>query len=515
MEKQQRKLSKYYKDMSKKIHFVFAPVFLYWPVAFVQELQKRRREKILVGGYIGGPREYYDKLKDEIAENYDDVVYTHDYERVWIEKKASDQKVQFFIDLLGNDVLNELVISDRHLGFGFISGGGLHSSKMLTFLEQNKDAYKNYIINMLDYLYVKLGENKPDALVSYAVAGSFTLAIFKICENLGIPVYKVSHTRIGNRIVLDHNALDGLDRVKEVFLQNDFEKESQQFAVDHLASFRKEQKQPEYQIGQNNVYLRKKRFSHRAKLWAKLLIGTFSDKREFFHTSFKGIVRYEINVAKGIKQFWKRRPFFDHKDLVKSKFFFYPLHVDPEASTMVFTPHQTNQLAAIEAIAKSKPFDHILLVKEHLTMIGRRPPEFYERINAMPGVYMVNPLESSFPFINDCRAVITLTGTSGLEAILLGKPAVFLGNFTYKFIEQGFVLHSDLSTLKDVLNAIDEITPASDDVLIKLLAAIHAVSFPFDAGLIWSGVSKDKVLKNPAAVEVFANELDKLLPKNS
>ena len=496
----------------KKIHFVFAPVFMYWPVAFVQELQRLRDEKLLIGGFIGGPKEYYEKLSEEIKDNYDDLVYTHDLEKEWIEKEASAEKTQFFIELLGSDELNELVISDRHLGFGFVSGGGLHNSQMLTFLKDNKESYRNYIINMLDFLHTKLGENKPDILISYAVAGSFTLAIFKLCKILGIPFFKISHTRIDNRVVLDSNAIDVLDRVKEVFFKDVTDKENQKFAIEYLNSFRKAQKQPKYQIGQNNVYLQKTRLSHRAKLWVKLLIGTLSTKREFYHTSYKGLVQYEMDVAKGIKQFWKRKPYYNHKDLINKKFFYYPLHVDPEASTMVFSPHQTNQMAVIEAIAKSKPFDHILLVKEHLTMIGRRPSGFYDRVNAMPGVYMVNPLEPSFLFIKDSAAIITLTGTTGLEALLLKKPAVFLGNFTYKFIKKGFVLHTDLSSLKDVLNSIEEIPAVSDDVLIKLLASIHSVSFPFDASLIWSGVSKEKVLNNKDTVAIFANELNKIMP---
>ena len=126
---------------------------------------------------------------------------------------------------------------------------------------------------------------------------------------------------------------------------------------------------------------------------------------------------------------------------------------------------------------------------------------------------MVDPREPSFKFINKAEAVLTLTGTSGFEAVLLGKPAVFMGNFIYKFIKEGFVLHSDLSSLSKTLNNLDQIKPASDKTLVKLLASIKEVSIPFDGGLIWSGVNKQKVLDNMTEVEKFSDQFLKILSR--
>lgn len=498
--------------MSKKIYFVCAPIFLYWPVEIVKKMKKDYEGQIISGGFIGGPKKYHEILIEEFGDLADNVVYTHDLEFDWITTEYSKEDLDFFVKLLGNDVLNQLIIADRHIGHGYLSGGDIASSQFLKTLNQNKKAYLNYIVGMLRYLYDFLSKNKPDLIYSYAVAGSFTLAIAELSKSLGITFTKLTHTRISDKIVIDTSPRDEMDIVKRKFLEplSNYSGESLEFAEKYLTDFREKQEQPDYQLLQNNIYKSKTKFKYQLKLIAKYVKGNINRNNEFFHMSYLGNVDYEKKIVKGIKKFWKQKPFFE-KDILKQPFLYYPLHVDPEASTMVISPYQTNQLTVVEAVAKAKPVDHILVIKEHLTMIGRRPKGFYEKINSMPGVYMINPLESSFPLIKDSSAVITLTGTSGLEAILLGKPAIFLGSFIYKFIGAGYALTNDLSALPKILNNLNEISYANDDVIIKLIAAIEEVSFSFNGGLIWSGVSKERVQKNPDVVDLFAQELKKYI----
>ena len=178
---------------------------------------------------------------------------------------------------------------------------------------------------------------------------------------------------------------------------------------------------------------------------------------------------------------------------------------------MVISPYNTNQLALIEDIAKAKPIDHILIVKEHLTMIGRRPLNFYSKINSLPGVYMVNPLEPSYNFIKNSAGVITITGTSGFEAMMLKKPVIFLGKFIYDWIKEGFISVNNSSDLHDGFDKLNRLQPITETNLQRLLMSIHETSFSLDSGLIWSGVSKENVIKNPSVVNSFAVSLLKHL----
>lgn len=496
---------------TKKIYFVCAPIFMYWPVEITKEMSKKGN--IISGGFIGGPKKYFETLEKEWKGIADKLVYTHDIEIEWLRKPFLEADLRFFQEILGNKVLNEIIIADRHVGNGLLFGGAISNSKFLADLQSSKDSHLNYTINMLRYLYDFLQEYKPDMFYSYAVAGAFTLGLAELCSKLNIPFFKLTHSRIQNLVVLDSSARDEMTTVHERYKSDSrtYHTESLKWAEEYLNEFRLKQAQPDYQLLQNKIYLSKTKLKYKLKNWVKYLKGLTDKSNDFTHNSYLDNIKYDQKTVKGIQEFWKKKPFFSTEDLINRKFLFYTLHVDPEASTMVISPYQTNQLSVLEALAKAKPVDQILIVKEHLTMIGRRPEGFYEKINNLPGVYLVDPRETSFQFINNAEAVITLTGTSGLEAILLKKPAIFLGNFIYKFIEEGFVLTNDLSALPEILNNLEKIQAASDDILIRLLAAIKEVSFPFDGGLIWSGVSKQKVLDNPDVVKLFADKFEEIL----
>src|SRR5690606_29628006 len=156
---------------NKKIYFVFAPVFLHWPVAFVKEMSKINGETILSGGFIGGAKKYHDTLIEEMKgiARAEDLIYTHDLEKEWIFTPYQEKDLLFFKDLLGNKVLNELIIADRHIGNGLLTGGGISGSPMLVQLRADKESYLNYIVNMLRFLYDFLDSRKPDIVYSYAV----------------------------------------------------------------------------------------------------------------------------------------------------------------------------------------------------------------------------------------------------------------------------------------------------------------------------------------------------------
>lgn len=113
------------------------------------------------------------------------------------------------------------------------------------------------------------------------------------------------------------------------------------------------------------------------------------------------------------------------------KYVLYPIHLQPEASTLVQAPYYLDQAALIADISKSLPVGYQLYVKEHVSNRGRRPLAFYKELRETFGVRLLGPDEDTWTLIRDAAAVTVITGTVGWEGLIFGKPVVTFGNVFY------------------------------------------------------------------------------------
>ncbi|MBM3506225.1 MAG: hypothetical protein FJX64_00555 [Alphaproteobacteria bacterium] len=115
------------------------------------------------------------------------------------------------------------------------------------------------------------------------------------------------------------------------------------------------------------------------------------------------------------------------KDLEGKRFVFYPLHVEPEILFQGRAPEYPYQLTSIVSVSRDLPAGVFLAVKEHLPAIGRRPDNFYDQISALKNVILVDPYEPGIEVVRRAAAVITISGTVGIEAATMGKPVITFG----------------------------------------------------------------------------------------
>ncbi len=109
------------------------------------------------------------------------------------------------------------------------------------------------------------------------------------------------------------------------------------------------------------------------------------------------------------------------------KFLFYPLHSTPEASINTPAPYYVDQFRAIDAIRMAMPSDCVLVVKDHWSFVMTRPTRFLKQIMRLPGVLVADYRLKAFDLMPRAAATVTVTGTAGFEAFLLGYPALALG----------------------------------------------------------------------------------------
>ena len=122
-----------------------------------------------------------------------------------------------------------------------------------------------------------------------------------------------------------------------------------------------------------------------------------------------------------------------------SRLVYFPLHLEPEATTSEFGGAYKDQINAIEAMSAALPEDWVLVLKENPKQtFFYRSPEFHARIEANPRIQWAAPTEDSLALIERCQFVATITGTAGYEAIVRGKPVVHFGDAWYASVSGAF-----------------------------------------------------------------------------
>jgi hypothetical protein len=142
------------------------------------------------------------------------------------------------------------------------------------------------------------------------------------------------------------------------------------------------------------------------------------------------------------KMFFYPEPAYAIKNIqeieqIKEKYVYLPLHLEPEAVILMYSPWLRDQSEVIRLTAQSLPVGWKLLVKENPKMTGLRNPDFNKLVTAMPNVRLVAPTIHPEKLMRGAEAVVVLAGTSAIEARLMGKPAFCFGTPPFSVMLSG------------------------------------------------------------------------------
>ncbi len=137
-------------------------------------------------------------------------------------------------------------------------------------------------------------------------------------------------------------------------------------------------------------------------------------------------------------------------DLKSMPYVFFPLATEPEVALQVLSPEYFFQLETIALVSRDLPAGTLLAVKEHYAATGRRPIDFHAQIAEFKNVRLIDMAELGLDAVRGSAAVVTITGTSGFEGAVLGKPVITFGRHNL----YGFLPHVS------VVNTFDDLKPA-------------------------------------------------------
>lgn len=496
----------------KNILFLFAPKFREFAIDIINKILEESPDLKVAGICMGGER-VLNCVKDNLPEeNIYGLWDIEDLEWNWVtDKNISLDILGMIDDQLGSGACGKIITADRRIGGGYVRGGVCRPDDLG---ERVKTDSVFIPIKYLEGLYKfnsELFSNfKPDVVFCYAVASAPAVMLALMCNQTKVKFLRFSPSRIGKLYVIDEDYKGRLSCVNQSITSesHSIDGASRRMAVSYLEAYRKKPIQPDYAIYVRNLI----KSSRASKILLEaikmnlIILQDFIAPKKIKRVSFIQVKRKLFELGIELKKKRYLNNVFD-QDLPPFKYVYFPLHVDPEATTMVLSHMHTDQLAVIEAISKSLPGDRVLVVKDHIPMLGLRPKGFYETLKKMPRVCLIHPYYESLDLIKSSEAVITITGTASLEAILLQKKTIIIGDHPILMIKEGFIYEPSLSNLPSAFAKLDELELASDETIIRFLSATFQNSFEMNDALLWGSYIKCDEKMKREAVEIISHKI--------
>ena len=197
---------------------------------------------------------------------------------------------------------------------------------------------------------------------------------------------------------------------------------------------------------------------------------------------FLRIMKYNHYLPSIRPLFWKViQKWYDHRGLFEEpvpdeKFVLFPLHFQPEATTLIYGKWYNNQLNLIECLVRAIPVGYKLYVKEHSYGYGNRHLQFYKDIKKFQNVRLITPHVKSLDLIKQTSLVVTITGTVGWESLMLQKPVLIFGNVFYDIFD-GAKKVRDISELPSLVRKLLDVSIPHEETL-RCLKAVVESTYP-------------------------------------
>ena len=485
--------------------------FFSWPLALIQEMSARGFD-VDPTFFVVNDTTVTAALRQKTKDSTGAIICQSELERLWVARKPDVDALHAWRSRLGNDAVEAVALADRDLSAAYVTGG-IFPETPLARIARDPAARATYVAALLGTLDDLFNRKSFDCVLSYPTQDASSAAAGVLADQYGIPFLTLKAIGLAAKSCY----FDDMKTMAPVFRHT-------------MAKFAAATEQPEAAVlAEAEAILDRMRNRPQQPDYMRLANATIDEKPGLLLTGsliYRTItrrppdnLRYPFPWARLVfeyRRWWNARRQRRHKlfggfdRLDGKRFFYFPLHYEPEASTMVSAPESMDQLAVISDIVAGLPDGTVLAVKEHVPMIGRRPARYYEKLTALPNLVLLDPRISSFEMIRRALATVTITGTAGFEAVLAGRSAVFLGPSPVQILPKGFVGPIDRTDLGSVLSDATRMAPASDVELLNFLAALIQESADISASDVWGGtavITPDRLDRRQATIRRCADLL--------
>lgn len=310
--------------------------------------------------------------------------------------------------------------------------------KLLAFTYRNSVEIVSQLYQFIDDVFRK---EKPDVVISEIPANVFSEIAYYFCKKYGIRYLGLIGSRIRGRVDV-YDLKYTCSKYEETFRgldDEDITESERKFAQEFIVRFLSHKQLPSYESYETlSSFNRVKRYIKREKEMLPHWLRYISKRKYFKQFDYeseillKYALRHPLSFIVGKLNIIFTKNIFDQPE-DNEKYFLFPLHLQPEASTSVLATYFSDQVNSVKNAAFSLPFFYKLYVKAHPSAIGEDRKDFYRKLKQTPNVVLISPRENTENIIRKSQGVITLTSTIGMETALAGKPVYVLGNVFYSY----------------------------------------------------------------------------------
>jgi len=434
-------------------------------IAMARALKKRCGSEIYL--YCTGPQEvaYYQKANDDgvftaivDADTLLDSAFDEglDENEVFERARALEQSIGLTI--------NRMAVPDRHFGRGYALGGFYHPRSRYSETVDYVHMVHAYCTTLAFW-----DREFRDKAITLCINGSREAAY--VAHAHGIPYRALAGARYENYHYWAWNELYESPMIEQAWR-----------AIRSDPDIGLEEPYYTHQVSRNR-YLRQFSLKFLLQQWSRVtaryaywnLRGYKKAKGYYYGETMRYVYRvwrdYRRLYAMNLRRL---------ADLEGKRFVYYPLHMEPETALHGISPEYFYQHALITAISRDLPAGVMLAVKEAFGSIGRRPDNFYRHIADLKNVVLLDVWERGFDCAQKADAVVTICGTTAIEALAAGRPVITFGRHNiYNFLPSVRIV-SDETKLVDYLREVLDEAVDHDEIrrdARKLLQAMVTCSF--------------------------------------
>lgn len=170
------------------------------------------------------------------------------------------------------------------------------------------------------------------------------------------------------------------------------------------------------------------------------------------------------------------------------KYVYLALAYQPEGSTSPLGGIFVDQILIAKTLSYCLPPDWLIYIKEHPTQWSQgnlayfdfRYEGYYKEMAKIKNTRLIPMETNSHELIANAQAVSTVSGTSGIEAILRLKPVLLFGNMWYYQDCPGVFKIKNAAVCQEALNKIAAGFSISEQDIINYLYSLDKISYHFN-----------------------------------